>query len=83
MSAPTIEPGYDPTPPPEDWIDWVAVELTVKGQKVHRPLTRAERNDAIRKMIAAGYGPTLISNRLRCNGKRAKELIAEATGKKP
>ncbi len=46
----------------EDGIDAIAVELAVEGRRV--PLNRAERDEALRQLHAAGHGDRLIAHML-------------------
>lgn len=63
---------------PDTVIDEVAVRRAIQGEDI--PLTRLERAEAARLIVAAGGGPGRIARILRTNGIRARQLYALATG---
>jgi len=63
---------------PDHLVDEVAVFRAASGEPV--PLTRRERAEAARVIIAAGGTPWEIAKRLRTSGTRANQLYEAITG---
>jgi hypothetical protein len=65
--------------PDDGIVDEVAVDAVVCGERA-LPLSRPERLLAARKILSAGGGVTLISERLHVSNKVAAELAAGLAG---
>jgi len=66
--------------PDDGIVDEVAVDAVVSGERA-LPLSRPERLLAARKILGAGGGVTLISERLHVSSKAAAELADVAAGR--
>jgi hypothetical protein len=62
-----------PLRPDPSYIDDVAVELLCRGDLV--TVTRAERVEAVRRLVSSGMGPTAIARRLRMAGDSVYEIL--------
>lgn len=65
------------------WYDWVAVRRALDGRPVGRALHHAERVEVARGVVADGDGYNRLMAILNCNGKTAKQLIAESARTAP
>jgi transcriptional regulator with XRE-family HTH domain len=62
---------------PDD-VDEILVELFIKGEKTLYQLNAAEKNDAEQQMLAKGWDPEHVANRLHRTWTRETELRAAA-----
>jgi len=60
-------------PPPDAFVDDVAVERAIDGEDV--PLTRLERAEAVRQMARRGFTRSQVAKRLRMSGHRVNQLF--------
>lgn len=61
-----------------DWLDEVAVERALHGEKVGRRLTHAERVAVARRLAARGDGAGALSNLIGVNGPTSRAIFREA-----
>ena len=71
--------AVEPIPAPADVVDEVAVERVLAGHAPLDSLTRAERSAARVEAARRGWTASEIERRLATSGKRARQLVEEAS----
>lgn len=72
--------AFEPEADGDEWVDWVVVHRAVTGREpVGRRLTRAEKREAARRLLAQGLTPTAITRHLRISGDTLTRVLGEAS----